>query len=121
MGHGGSVPVCSGAVDGGYSDHRWCVQAGQVYSPGAASGDAGLCKRPGDCDFSGAIAAASGGKWGWLSGEWYSGTKLYVMMGLIALTMAITINLPKLTKAVPSALAAIFTVTVIALGLDWIP
>ena len=56
------------------------------------------------------------GKWGWLSGEWYSGMKLYIMMGLIGLTMAITINLPKLTKAVPSALAAIVVVTLIALG-----
>lgn len=60
------------------------------------------------------------GKWGWVSGDWFSGTKLYVMMGLIALTMAITINLPKLTKAVPSALVAIVAVTLIALvfGLD---
>ena len=56
------------------------------------------------------------GKWGWLSGEWLSGISLYVMLGLIALTMAIIINLPKLTKAVPSALAAIVVVSLVAIG-----
>ncbi|MDO6681213.1 MULTISPECIES: SulP family inorganic anion transporter [unclassified Oceanobacter] len=58
------------------------------------------------------------GKWGWLSGEWFSGMQLYVMLGLIALTMFITINLPKLTKAVPSALAGILVASLLAFGLD---
>ncbi|MGB1092966.1 MAG: SulP family inorganic anion transporter, partial [Oceanobacter sp.] len=58
------------------------------------------------------------GKWGWLSGTWLAGTELYIMMGLIALTMAIIINLPKLTKAVPSALAAILVVSLLAIGLN---
>jgi SulP family sulfate permease len=58
------------------------------------------------------------GKWGWLTGEWFSGMQLYVMLGLIALTMFITINLPKLTKAVPSALAGILVASLLAFGLD---
>ncbi|WP_051218981.1 SulP family inorganic anion transporter [Oceanobacter kriegii] len=58
------------------------------------------------------------GKWGWLSGEWFSGMQLWIMLGLIALTMFITINLPKLTKAVPSALAGILVASLIAFGLD---
>jgi SulP family sulfate permease len=58
------------------------------------------------------------GKWGWVSGEWLSGSALFIMMGLIALTMMITINLPKLTKAIPSALAAILVVSLIAFGFD---
>lgn len=58
------------------------------------------------------------GKWGWASGEWLSGVSLYVMLGLIGLTMAIIINLPKLTRAIPSALAAILIVSLVAIGLD---
>jgi len=41
---------------------------------------------------------------------WLSGSKLYVMLGLIGLTMAIIHYLPRYTKAIPSALAAIFAV-----------
>jgi SulP family sulfate permease len=49
--------------------------------------------------------------------EWMSGSTLGVMLGLIALTMAIIHFLPKLTKAVPSSLAAIVVVSVIVIGL----
>ncbi len=49
---------------------------------------------------------------------WISGTPLLVILGLIALTMAITHFLPKLTKAVPAALAAILACTCAAMGLD---
>ncbi|TWC44772.1 sulfate permease family protein [Pseudomonas sp. SJZ080] len=38
---------------------------------------------------------------------WLSGTPLYVMSGLVALTMAIVYLLPRLTRAVPPALVAI--------------
>lgn len=41
---------------------------------------------------------------------WMTGDSLYIMLGLIALTMAIIHFLPKLTKAVPSALVAILTI-----------
>lgn len=47
-------------------------------------------------------------------GEWLSGGELGMMLGLTALTMAIIFFLPKLTKAVPSSLVAILTVTAIA-------
>jgi len=50
----------------------------------------------------------SAGEW-----EWMSGTALYVMVGLIALTMGIIYLLPKLTTAVPASLVAIVTVTLI--------
>lgn len=49
---------------------------------------------------------------------WIKGGTLLAMLGLIALTMAITAFLPKLTKAVPAALAAIIVCTLAALGLD---
>ncbi|MEQ7922412.1 SulP family inorganic anion transporter [Xanthomonas sp. WHRI 1810A] len=42
--------------------------------------------------------------------HWLSGTPLYLMVGLVALTMAIVYLLPKLTKAVPPALIAILGV-----------
>lgn len=48
--------------------------------------------------------------------SWLSGTPLYIMLGLIALTIAIVILLPKLTKAVPSSLVAIIVVFVVVLG-----
>ncbi|MEW6467149.1 MAG: SulP family inorganic anion transporter, partial [Pseudomonadota bacterium] len=52
--------------------------------------------------------------------EWISGMALYVMLGLIALTMAIIHFFPRLTKTVPSTLVAIVAVTLLAvvLGLD---
>jgi len=42
--------------------------------------------------------------------EWLSGTPLYIMAGLVALTIAIVIGLPKITKAVPASLVAIVVV-----------
>lgn len=44
------------------------------------------------------------------SGEWLSGTTLYVLLGLVGLTMLIIWGLPKLTKAVPASLTAILVV-----------
>lgn len=53
-------------------------------------------------------------------GSWLAGTQLYLMIGLIALTMVIIHFLPKLTKAVPAALTALVSVSclVIFFGLD---
>ena len=49
-----------------------------------------------------------------------TGSAMYTMLGLIAVTMAIIHFLPKLTKAVPSSLVAIVVVTLLvhSLGLD---
>lgn len=47
--------------------------------------------------------------------EWISGSSLYIMLGLIALTMAIIFLLPRLTKSVPSSLVAIIVVSFIAI------
>ncbi|HYQ39806.1 MAG TPA: SulP family inorganic anion transporter, partial [Pseudomonas sp.] len=45
------------------------------------------------------------------SGEaWLSGTPLYLMLGLVAATMAVVYLLPRLTRAVPPALVAILSV-----------
>lgn len=43
-------------------------------------------------------------------GAWLGGAPLYLMLGLVALTMAIVYLLPKLTRAVPPALVAILGV-----------
>lgn len=50
--------------------------------------------------------------------QWMSGAPLYTMLGLVAATMAIIQFLPKLTKAVPSSLAAIAAITLAVKGLD---
>lgn len=50
--------------------------------------------------------------------QWLQGTKLWIMLGLTSLTMLIIWLLPKLTKAVPASLAAIITVSAIAIGLN---
>ena len=50
------------------------------------------------------------------NGGWMQGTELYMMVGLTALTMAIIWLLPKLTKAIPSTLAAILIVSGIVIG-----
>ncbi|WP_191488454.1 SulP family inorganic anion transporter [Pseudomonas sp. FEN] len=53
------------------------------------------------------------------SGEsWLSGTPLYLMMGLVALTMAIVYLLPRLTRSVPPALVAILGVGLAVYLLD---
>lgn len=51
---------------------------------------------------------------------WLTGTSLYIMAGLVALTIAIVVLLPKLTKAVPSSLVAIIVVFILVyfLGID---
>ena len=50
--------------------------------------------------------------------QWLEGTQLYLLLGLIVLTMAIIHFLPKFTKAVPSSLAAILVVTILAVSLN---
>jgi SulP family sulfate permease len=50
--------------------------------------------------------------------EWMSGTALYIMLGLVGLTMAIIYLLPKVTTAIPASLVAIAAVTAIVHGLD---
>ena len=44
------------------------------------------------------------------SGDWLTGTPMYIMLGLIALTIGIIIIFPKITKAFPSSLLAIIVV-----------
>lgn len=48
-----------------------------------------------------------------VDGDWMSGSPMYIMLGLVALTMAILYLLPKLTKKVPSALVAIIVVSLL--------
>jgi len=47
--------------------------------------------------------------------EYISGTPLFVMIGLVVLTMAIMYFLPKITKVVPAALTSIVVVSAIAI------
>lgn len=49
---------------------------------------------------------------------WLPSDQMTLMLGLVALTMAIIHFLPKLTTAVPSSLVAIVTVTALVVGLD---
>lgn len=49
--------------------------------------------------------------------EWMSGSALYTMLGLAALTVLIVLFFPKLTKAVPASLVAIIVVFLIVMGL----
>ncbi len=51
-----------------------------------------------------------------VSGEWMSGLPLFLMLGLVALTMLIIWGVPKLTKAVPAPLAGIAIVAAIVIG-----
>jgi len=48
--------------------------------------------------------------------QWLAGEQLWLMLGLVALTMAIIHFLPKLTRAVPSSLAAIIVVSLLVIG-----
>lgn len=57
-----------------------------------------------------------------INGEstWLQGESLYIMLGLVALTIAVVVLFPKITKAVPSSLVAIIVVfaLVLVLGID---
>ncbi|MDY9923152.1 SulP family inorganic anion transporter [Methanobacterium sp.] len=48
-------------------------------------------------------------------GSWITGPTLWIMLGFVALTMAIIYLLPKVTKAVPAALTAIVAVSAITI------
>ncbi len=50
--------------------------------------------------------------------EFLSGGRLAIMLALVALTMVIIWGLPKLTRAIPSSLAAILTVTILAIVIN---
>jgi SulP family sulfate permease len=68
------------------------------------------------------------GKPGWLHGTlmqgsildvaWLSGQAMYMLVGLVLLTMAIIHFLPKLTEAIPSSLVAIGVVSLLVFGLN---
>jgi SulP family sulfate permease len=45
-----------------------------------------------------------------VSGNWLNGTPLYILLGLVLLTMGIIYGLPKITKAIPASLTAILVV-----------
>ncbi|KAA5538829.1 SulP family inorganic anion transporter [Roseiconus nitratireducens] len=47
-----------------------------------------------------------------------SGPRLYVMLGLVALTMGIIYLLPKLTRALPASLVAILSVTLLSVAIN---
>jgi SulP family sulfate permease len=54
------------------------------------------------------------------TGNWLTGTPLYILLGLVLLTMFIIWGLPKLSKAIPASLTAILVVfgVVFLLGID---
>ncbi len=60
---------------------------------------------------------AEGGGHGVAAGEWLSGSKLYLMLGLTALTMAIIWVWPRITTIIPAPLAGIGIVAAIVIGL----
>jgi len=53
-----------------------------------------------------------------VSGNWLTGTILYVLLGLVITTMAIIWGLPKITKAIPASLTAILVVFGVVALLD---
>lgn len=52
-----------------------------------------------------------------INGEtaWLQGTSLYIMLGLVCLTIAVVILFPKITKAIPSSLVAIIVIFILVL------
>lgn len=52
------------------------------------------------------------------SGDWLTGTSLYILLGLVILTMFIIWGLPKLSKVIPASLVAILTVFALVFFLD---
>jgi SulP family sulfate permease len=51
-------------------------------------------------------------------GEWITGERLYTMIGLVALTMALMVLIPKISKKIPATLIAILLVTALVIFLN---
>ncbi|MBT2558228.1 SulP family inorganic anion transporter [Hymenobacter sp. ISL-91] len=49
--------------------------------------------------------------------HWLTGPALYTMLGLVGLTIAIIVGLPRLTKVVPASLTALLVVSALVIGL----
>jgi len=49
---------------------------------------------------------------------WMTGTPMFLFLGLIAATMAIIVLLPKITKIIPSSLAAIVAISLVVIGFN---
>jgi SulP family sulfate permease len=49
---------------------------------------------------------------------WLSGSPLYIMIGLVSLTIAIVLIFPRLTKAIPPSLVAIIIVFAVVIGFN---
>jgi SulP family sulfate permease len=54
---------------------------------------------------------------GMSGGEWLSGMPLYMMLGLVAATMAIIWVMPRITRVIPAPLAGIGVVAALVIGL----
>ena len=50
------------------------------------------------------------------AGEWLTGSSLYMLLGLVGVTMLIIWGLPKISKAIPASLVAILTVFAVVVG-----
>jgi SulP family sulfate permease len=87
-------PVMLGFVNG-LAIVIFLAQLGQFQVPGSAHG---------------------GGGHGMANGEWLTGWPLYLMLGLVGLTMLIIWAMPKITNAVPAPLAGIAIVAAIVIG-----
>ncbi|WP_377513165.1 SulP family inorganic anion transporter [Octadecabacter sp. R77987] len=88
-------PVMLGFVNG-LAIVIFLAQLGQFQVPGSAEG---------------------GGGHRMASGEWLTGAPLFLMLALVALTMAIIWVMPRITKIVPAPLAGIGIVAAIVIGL----
>jgi SulP family sulfate permease len=60
--------------------------------------------------------SSEGGGHGMANGEWLSGAALYLMLALVALTMAIIWIMPKITSIVPAPRAGIGIVALLVIG-----
>ena len=87
-------PVMLGFVNG-LAIVIFLAQLGQFQVPGSAHG---------------------GGGHGMANGEWLSGPPMYLMLGLVALTMLIIWVMPRITNAIPAPLAGIGIVAAIVIG-----
>ena len=87
-------PVMLGFVNG-LAIVIFLAQLGQFQVPGSAHG---------------------GGGHGMANGDWLTGLPLYLMLALVALTMAIIWVMPRITNIVPAPLAGIAIVAAIVIG-----
>jgi hypothetical protein len=99
------ICICSCSFSRSNSNFDFLFKLGKIHKASSAARNVWFCKWFGYNYFMSQLEQFKTV----VNGEsvWLSGSPMFIMLGLVALTIAIVVFLPKVTKAVPASLVAI--------------